>query len=110
MNRAGALSWALRVSRLTGLVAALVALAAPGCRVTELPLWGPGCPAPNADPVEQVRNIAYYHGPDADDFHHRLDIHLPQDRTDWSVVVLVHGGFWIQGDNCCCGLYPSVGQ
>jgi len=98
MNRAVTWFW------LTGLVVVL------GCRVTELPLWGPGCQAPNAVPVEQVRNIAYYDGPDADDFRHRLDIYLPKDRTDFPVVVLIHGGFWIQGDNNCCGLYPSVGQ
>ena len=88
-------------------MAALVAL---GCRVTELPLWGPGWPAADALPVEQVRNIAYYEGPDADDFRHRLDVFLPKGKKDFPVVVLVHGGFWIQGDNRCCGLYSSVGQ
>jgi acetyl esterase/lipase len=57
-----------------------------------------------------MRDVAYYDGPDADGFRHRLDLFLPKGKTDFPVVVLVHGGFWMMGDNRCCGLYSSVGD
>jgi acetyl esterase/lipase len=92
---------------------ALVALVAavPACSLTDVPLWGPACPAPSgAWEVESVRNIAYYSGPGADDSRHRLDLFLPMGRRGYPVVVLVHGGAWMFGDKSCCGLYSAVGQ
>ncbi len=35
---------------------------------------------------------------------------LPKGKQDYPVVILVHGGAWIMGDNRCCGLYSSVGE
>jgi acetyl esterase/lipase len=60
--------------------------------------------------VERVSAVPYYDGPEADGFRHRLDLFLPKGCSDFPVVVLVHGGFWMMGDNCCCGLYSSVGE
>ena len=92
------------------LAVALLALAHPACRVTDLPLWGPAEPADDACAVEHVQGVAYHEGPDADDFRHRLDLFLPQGRKDYPVVVLVHGGAWVMGDNHSCGLYPAVAE
>jgi acetyl esterase/lipase len=60
--------------------------------------------------VERVWGVPYYHGPDADTHLHRLDMFLPGGLTDYPVVVLVHGGSWICGDNRSCGLYSAVGE
>jgi acetyl esterase/lipase len=60
--------------------------------------------------VEQVRGVVYSKGPEVTDFRHRLDLFLPKGRRDYPVVVLVHGGAWMMGDNRCCGLYSSVGE
>ncbi len=63
------------------------------CRVTSLRLWSPeGPPPPDACEVERVSGVPYCDGPEADGFRHRLDLFLPKDRTDFPVVVLVHGG------------------
>ena len=35
---------------------------------------------------------------------------LPENKKDYPVVVLVHGGGWFIGDNRSAGLYSSVGQ
>src|SRR5262249_46346472 len=59
---------------------------------------------------DRIRDLAYYDGPDADPYRHRLDLFLPKGRKGFPVVVLVHGGAWIVGDNRCCGLYSSVGE
>lgn len=93
-----------------GLVLLLVL--AGGCRVTDLPLWSvpeskhQSAPSPS---VREVRDVAYVDGNGAD-ARHTLDLFLPGDRTDFPVVVLVHGGAWMIGDNRCCGLYSSVGR
>src|SRR5262245_55747805 len=80
----------------------------PSCRVTDLPLWGPaGAPAADGLEVKEIRSVAYYAGPDADDYRHRLDLFVPKDRTNFPVVVLVHGGAWMLGDNRSCGLYTE---
>jgi acetyl esterase/lipase len=60
--------------------------------------------------VDRIRAVAYYEGPDADAFRHRLDLFLPRGRKNFPVVVLVHGGAWLTGDNRCCGLYSAVGE
>src|SRR5260370_3142871 len=83
----------------------LVAIA--GCRVTNLPLWEG--PTPGGE-VERIRDIPYFPGPEGDSFRHQLDLFLPKGQKDFPVVVLIHGGAWIMGDNRCCGLYSSVGE
>jgi acetyl esterase/lipase len=60
--------------------------------------------------VEQVRGLDYHGGPQADDYRHRLDLYLPRGKKDFPVVLLVHGGVWMVGDNRCYGLYASVGE
>jgi acetyl esterase/lipase len=92
------------------LVIALALSALPACRVTDVPLWGRTEPAPaDACAVERIRGISYYDGPQADG-RHKLDLFLPKGKKDYPVVVLVHGGAWMLGDNRCCGLYSSVGE
>jgi acetyl esterase/lipase len=92
------------------LTIALMLLALPACRVTDWQLWHPGEPAQGACEVERTLDVAYYDGPQADLIRHRLDIFAPKGKTDCPVVVLVHGGAWLVGDNRCCGLYSSVGE
>jgi acetyl esterase/lipase len=91
-------------------VVALTALAAPACRVTDLPIWGPGPPGVGTCAVLRLNNVPYRDGPCADDRRQQLDLFLPKGRTDFPVVVLVHGGAWMVGDNRCCGLQSSVGE
>ena len=79
-----------------------------GCRITDMTLWRP-IDRPDACEVERIRRVSYYDGSDADRVRHRLDLFLPKGRTDYPVVVLVHGGAWVIGDNRCCGLYSTVG-
>jgi acetyl esterase/lipase len=77
----------------------------------ELRLWGPATPpAADALAVEQVRNVRYVQGPRADLLRQRLDLYLPKGRKQFPVLVLVHGGAWVIGDNRCFGLYTSVGE
>src|SRR5262249_36539523 len=38
------------------------------------------------------------------------DLFLPEGKKDFPVVVLVHGGAWVMGDNRCCGLYTAVAE
>jgi acetyl esterase/lipase len=93
------------------LLVPLAVFGAPGCGVTSLPLWGRlGQPSADTFEVECVRDVSYTDGPRADAFRHRLDLYIPKGIKDYPVVVLVHGGAWVMGDNRCCGLYPSVGQ
>jgi len=81
-----------------------------GCRVTDVRFWGPALPPANAVEVERLWDVAYCEGEEGKDRRHRLDLFLPKGRKDYPVVVLVHGGAWMLGDNRCCGLYPSVGE
>jgi acetyl esterase/lipase len=48
--------------------------------------------------VKQYLDIAYYQGPDADPVKHKLDLYIPGNRTNFPVVVFIHGGGWNQGD------------
>jgi acetyl esterase/lipase len=79
-------------------------------RITNIPLWGPLKPPPGALEVEEVRDIAYRNGPKADPLRNRLDLYLPRGKKEYPVVVFVHGGSWVIGDNRCCGLYSTVGH
>jgi acetyl esterase/lipase len=99
----GAISWLAAL--------ALLALPPTGCRVTDCALWRAPEPArPGPFQVEVVRDIAYDTGPDANDHRHRLDLYLPLGKKDGPVVLLVHGGAWVLGDNRYYGLYSSLGQ
>lgn len=79
-------------------------------QLTSIPIWGLPKPPPGALEVEERRDIAYRDGEAADPIRHRLDLFRPRGKKDCPVVVLVHGGGWIMGDNRCCGLYSSVGH
>lgn len=81
-----------------------------GCRVTDVPLFNNFTPAPGAAEVEVIRDVAYRGEPRADAHRHRLDVFQPKGRKDCPVVLFIHGGAWIIGDNRCCGLYSTVGQ
>lgn len=80
-------------------------------RITSIPLWGPhNPPVKGALEVVAVRDIAYRTDPQADPVRHRLDLFYPRGKKAFPVVVLVHGGGWMLGDNRACGLYSSVGH
>ena len=90
---------------------AFLLFAVVGCRVTDLRVWTvPETLARDIYEVERVSGVCYYDGPDADGRQHRLDLFLPKGEKDFPVVLLVHGGAWMIGDNRCCGLYSSVGE
>jgi acetyl esterase/lipase len=57
-----------------------------------------------------TRDITYRLGKGADPARNRLDVYAPRGKKDCPVVVVVHGGAWVLGDNRCCGLYTSVGE
>lgn len=93
--------------RVCGVVLCFLAFA--GCRVTSLPLWRLD-PAASSEvyAVRCVKDVVYPSEGDARRC--KLDLYLPVGKKDFPVVVLVHGGAWIVGDNRCCGLYASVGE
>jgi acetyl esterase/lipase len=96
---------------LASVVLAAITLALPACRMSDLPLWKPAPTKPGEGwEVEQIRGVCYRDDPDADNFRHRLDIYVPKGAHDFPVVVLVHGGAWVIGNNRSFGLYASVGQ
>jgi acetyl esterase/lipase len=84
-------------------------------RLTHIPLWNlPPRDKSNPPPagtfeVEEVRDLSYRDGP-ADPIRQRLDMYLPKGKKDFPVLVFVHGGAWVIGDNRSAGLYSSVGQ
>jgi acetyl esterase/lipase len=95
--------------RIPCLIAIAALLAAIGCRVTDITLWHPVEPLrPDHHEVVVRRDVAYRDGPDADPMRNSLDLYLPKGAKDFPVLVLVHGGAWVIGDNRCCGLYPSI--
>jgi acetyl esterase/lipase len=76
--------------------------------LTDLTLWKPSH-EPGGE-VRRVSGVSYCDGPRESADRHRLDLFLPKDRQNYPVIVLVHGGAWLLGDNRCCGLYSSVGE
>lgn len=74
-------------------VAAAVLFLASGCIVrsaikqAQLPAGG-----------QEVRDLAYYDGPDFDDQKHRLNVFVPPGKGPHPVIVFVHGGGWFFGD------------
>jgi acetyl esterase/lipase len=61
-------------------------------------------------PIQRIRDVVYYDDHEANAYRHQLDVFVPEGRKNLPVVVLVHGGAWVTGDNRCCGLYSSVGE
>jgi acetyl esterase/lipase len=90
----------------SGVLALLLTVAMAGCRVSDLPVWAPKTPETN---VEKISDVTYYDGPGTGGYH-RLDVYLPRGQTGFPVVVLVHGGAWIGGDNRWFGLYSAIGE
>ncbi|MBX9678595.1 MAG: alpha/beta hydrolase [Gemmataceae bacterium] len=90
----------------------MLLLAVSACRVTDLPLWKLEAERAAAANIERVRGIAYVEGKSADPVRHRLDLYFPKRPSEAPrpVIMLVHGGGWVRGDNRCCGLYSSVGE
>jgi acetyl esterase/lipase len=62
------------------------------------------------DPVEIVRGMPYYDGPDANPRYHQLDLYLPRGRKDFPVLFFVHGGGWTVGDKDHLGIYTKLGR
>ncbi len=60
--------------------------------------------------VRAERNITYYDGPDADKIKHRLDLYLPKGKSDFPVVMFVHGGAWMFGDKDFFGAHEAIGR
>jgi acetyl esterase/lipase len=73
-------------------------------------LWEAGPPGPGALEMEKKTGVVYYRCPEDDDYRHRLDLFIPKGQKNFPVVVLIHGGVWMTGNNCCFGLYTSVGE
>ena len=48
--------------------------------------------------VKIVADVPYYEGKDADAERHRLDLYLPKDKTNFPVLMFVHGGGYQGGD------------
>jgi acetyl esterase/lipase len=96
------------IRRLCVLTVGLAALAVAACRVTDLVLWHATAP-PEPHEVECVKDVAYHDGPSAGR-HHHLDLFLPKGARGFPMLLMVHGGAWIMGDNRCCGLHSSVGE
>ena len=90
------------------LLVVLALLAGGGCKLTSLPLWRSRDADAAPCAVRRVSDIAYVDG--STSHRHQLDLFLPRNRENFPVVVLVHGGAWMIGDNRCCGLYSSVGE
>src|SRR5260370_193378 len=89
---------------------AIGSLGIPACRVSKLPFRDKSAAAGTFE-VEWIKDIVYYHGLEDDSSrHHQLDLFLPKDHKGFPVVVLIHGGAWMVGDNRCCGLFSAVGQ
>ena len=95
----------------TILTIALTFFMPPAVWALDFLIWRPTQPLPpDAVPIECVKRVPYYSGKDADSNRHSLDLYLPKGHKDFPVVVFVHGGAWMAGDNCCCGLYSSIGE
>ena len=73
------------------------------------------CPARAEEPagsfaVEAVKDVAYYDGPGAHKFKHRLDLFLPRGKKDFPVLFFVHGGAWQRGDKSMLRVYSGLGS
>jgi acetyl esterase/lipase len=85
-----------------------------------LPAFGadsPDKPADHSTPsnhmvyeVEIKHDLTYYDGAEADKKKHKLDLYLPKGKTDFPVVMFVHGGGWVFGDKVFFGVHEGVGK
>jgi acetyl esterase/lipase len=57
--------------------------------------------------VEEVRDLAYHEGKDADPVRHKLDLYLSRGQKDYPVLFFVHGGAWRSGKK---DLYAPLGR
>ena len=67
-------------------------------------------PANRTYEVETKRDLTYYDGAAADKKKHKLDLYLPKGKTDFPVVLFVHGGGWVFGDKNFFGVYEGIGK
>jgi len=74
----------------------------------------PAAPATPSDnkryEVEIKRDLTYFDGAEADQNKHKLDLYLPKGKSDFPVVMFVHGGSWTFGDRVFFGIYEGVGK
>ena len=65
-------------------------------------------PAAQTPPGVQERlDISYTEGDPADAAKHKLDLYLPQGKTNFPVLLFVHGGSWRTGDRA---IYKALGE
>lgn len=57
--------------------------------------------------VEVQPGISYIEGAPAEAEKHKLDLFLPRDKTNFPVLMFVHGGSWRNGDR---SLYAALGE
>lgn len=57
--------------------------------------------------VEVRKDITYVDGQLADAGKHKLDLYLPRDKTNFPVLIFIHGGSWRSGDR---SNYPALGN
>ena len=60
--------------------------------------------------VEIKHDLTYTDGAEADLKKHKLDLYLPKGKTDFPVVMFVHGGGWVFGDKVFFGVHEGVGK
>ena len=101
------------MTRARALLVIVAALAATGCEIGKRVVITPfyrTLPLPES---RIVRNVSYVEGPDAHPVKHRLDLFLPQ-RKDFTTVIFVHGGNWIEGDKSLhvagADIYANIGR
>jgi len=63
---------------------------------------------PPVYPIETVKDIDYYTGPDHHKVKHKLDLYLPKGQKDFPVLFFVHGGGWASGDKNYFGVYSTL--
>jgi acetyl esterase/lipase len=66
--------------------------------------WKPG-PAALDPSVEAHKDIVYAEGKPEDAAKHKLDLYTPAGKTNYPVLVFLHGGSWRNGDR---SLYPAL--
>ena len=61
--------------------------------------------------VRQILDLSYYDGPDADPIKHKLDLYLPENKTNFPVMIFIHGGGWDAGDKrMTLDVYGDLGR
>ena len=82
--------------------------------------WNPKqCPRPrwrthglvDKKGIRQILDLAYYDGADADPVKHKLDLYLPEDQSNFPVMIFIHGGGWDAGDKrMTLDVYGDLGR